>query len=63
MCRFLNRCPVREELLAQAEAAGYQLELITSSERLPSGTYSGYNASGTNLSLLITTLGVQVELR
>lgn len=52
-----------DELLAQADAAGYQMELQTSPEGLPRGSYAGTNAIGIHLTIRFSYDAIQVELR
>ena len=51
-----------QEIRLQAEEEGFELERVTSEERLPSGQWSA-TANAVTLRILITPGALQVELR
>jgi len=52
-----------DEILEQAEAAGFELDLRSSAERLPSGTHVGSAPDGVEMELIINSGKVLVALR
>jgi len=56
-----------KEILEQAEAAGYRVELISSEKGLPNGNWHGTPDPASDLvgelTLLVSPTGLQVELR